>query len=179
MLAVDKSIPTKTIPSPEDIEVISGQLLTQHPVMICLVYNPSNSEGIYQHKLILFLCDVIQSNNEVIILGNATDWSMLPAESSFYVELCEFIFQYNLSQVILSLTHNRGNILDLVIANSNELISDIVIHSKDMIPDQSSSDLQSYFTINRPQSCTQTYPHPRGDYDGMIDFLYNIDLTTY
>ena len=64
---VDQS---KTIPNPEDIEVISGQLLTQHPVMIRHVYNPPNSEGIYQHKLISFLRDVIQSNNEVIILGN-------------------------------------------------------------------------------------------------------------
>ena len=59
---------------------------------------------------------------------------MLSAESAFSVELCEFIFQYNLSQVILSLTHNRGNILDLVIANNDKLISDTVIHSKDMIP---------------------------------------------
>ena len=60
---------------------------------------------------------------------------MLSAESGFSVELCEFIFQYNLSQVILSLTHNRGNILDLVIANNDKLISDTVNHSKDMIPD--------------------------------------------
>ena len=67
MLGVDQS---KTIPNPEDIEVISGQLLTPHPVMIRLVYNPPNSEGIYQHKLISFLRHVIQSNNEVIILGN-------------------------------------------------------------------------------------------------------------
>ena len=49
----------------------------------------------------------------------------------------EFIFQYNLSQVILSPTHNHGNIyiLDLVIGSNDEVISDIVIHSKDMIYD--------------------------------------------
>ena len=55
MLAVDQSIPTKIIPSPESIGIISVQLLTQHPVKICLVYNPPNIERIYQHKLISFL----------------------------------------------------------------------------------------------------------------------------
>ena len=60
MLARDQSVPTKTIPSLEDIEVISVQLLTQHPVKICLVYNSPDSGRIYQHKLISVKCDIIK-----------------------------------------------------------------------------------------------------------------------
>ena len=143
MLAVDRSIPNKIIPSPDDIEVISVHLLMQNPVKICLVYNPPNSERDYQHKLISFLCDIIQSSDDVIILGASRvltdiltltimccvvmnvlsllqqfydfnvpniDWSSLSAESGFSTEICEFIFQYNLLQVIMSPTHNRNNI---------------------------------------------------------------------
>ena len=139
MLAVDQSIPTKIIPSPDNIEVISVHLLMQHPVKICVVYNPPNSERDYQHKLISFLCDIIQLSDDVIILGDFNvpniDWSSLSAESGFSTEICEFIFQYNLSQVIImSPTHNRGNILDLVIVSNDKMISNILIHSESTIP---------------------------------------------
>ena len=130
MLAIDQSISIKTIPSPEDIEAVVVHL-TQHSVKLCLVYNPPNSDKLYQQKLISFLSKL---NDNIVILGDFNaldiDWLTLSADSGFSIHLCNLIFQYNLTQVITSSTHKHGNILDLVITNNEEIISDIPIHSK-------------------------------------------------
>ena len=84
MLSVDLvccTIPTKIIPSPVDIEVVSVNLLVQHSVKLYLVYNPPNSGKIYQQKLVSFLSDIMQSYNNIVILGDFNaldiDWSTL------------------------------------------------------------------------------------------------------
>ena len=76
-------------------------------------------------------------------------------------------------------------ILDLVIGGNDEVISDIVIHSKDMIPIKS-DHYPVTFKVTLLSTDHRVAHNPihildysKGDYNGMIDFLYRIDLTTY
>ena len=127
MLAIDISIPSKILPSPNDIEVIVVQITTYNPTTLCLVYNPPNSTVTYQQNLLNFLSDIMQSSDNAVILGdfNMPDicWSSLSADSNFLSPFCDLVFQYNFSQLIEFPTHTHGNILDLIISNCDELVS--------------------------------------------------------
>ena len=113
------------------------------------------------------------------------DWSSLSVESGFSTEICEFIFQYNLSPVIMSPTHNCGNILDLVIVSNNEIISDILIHSESTIAIKSYHFPVTFKLMllstnhNTAHKPIHILDYSKGDYDGMNDFLYSIDIATY
>ena len=72
MLAIDLSIPSKIISSPNEIEVIVVQIFTNNPITLCLVYNPPNSTTAYQQNLLNFLTTIMLSNDNVIILGDLT-----------------------------------------------------------------------------------------------------------
>ena len=68
MLAVDQSIPTKIIPSPVDIEVVSVHFWWSIRLSNSyFVYNPPNSGKIYQQKLVSFLSDIMQFYNNIVI----------------------------------------------------------------------------------------------------------------
>ena len=47
MLAIDLSIPSKIISSPNEIEVIVVLIFTKNPTTLCLVCNPPNSTTYY------------------------------------------------------------------------------------------------------------------------------------
>ena len=53
------------------------------------------------------------------------NWS---APSSFSSLMCDFLFDYNLSQYISESTHHQGNILDLVLSNSIDRLSNVLVH---------------------------------------------------
>ena len=76
----------------------------------------------------------MQTDGNVIILGDFNtpdiDWHALTADSIFSIQLCNPIFQYNYSQVVTSPTHEHGNLLDLVLTNNEDIISDVQVHSK-------------------------------------------------
>ena len=48
------------------------------------------------------------------------NWSSLCDNSPYSTSLCDFMFDYNLSQVIQIPTHTEGNILDIVLTNTPE-----------------------------------------------------------
>lgn len=62
---------------------------------------------------------------------NAPDvnWVSLCGHTTFSSNLCDFIFDFNLSQLVNVPTHVKGNILELVIVKSEELISNLSVHS--------------------------------------------------
>ena len=67
LLAVNLSISSKIVSCPDDIEAIVIELFTQHPIKLCLVYNPPNTGLLY---LISFLSHIMQTDGNVIILGD-------------------------------------------------------------------------------------------------------------
>ena len=46
------------------------------------------------------------------------------------MQLCDLIFQHNFTQLIMHPTHVHGNILDLIITNNEEIISNIQISNE-------------------------------------------------
>ena len=51
------------------------------------------------------------------------DWHTITGSNRFSSLFCDLTFDLNLSQLIHHPTHNKGNILDLVLTNDNTLIS--------------------------------------------------------
>ena len=188
LLAVDLSIPTKVISSLNDIEAIAVHLLTRNPIKLCVVYNPPNSGLLYQQKLLSFLSDFMQSEGNVLILGdfNTPDinWSTLTAESGFSFQLCNLIFQHNFTQVITSPTHEHGNLLDLIITNNEDIISDVQIHNEGTLNIKSdhypvSFNLKSFLLHHKPEhQPINILDYSKVDYDGLNEFLCNIDFST-
>ena len=52
----------------------------------------------------------------------------LSASSEFSSNLCDLIFEYNLTHIVEDPTHVQGHILDLIITNIEDNISILVIH---------------------------------------------------
>ena len=104
MLAIDIPISNKILPGPNNIEVIVVQITTRNPLTLHLVHNPPNSFATYQQNFLNFLSNIMQSDNNVVILGdfNMPDicWTSLSAGSNFSTLYCDMVFKYNFSQLI-------------------------------------------------------------------------------
>ena len=85
----------------------------------------------------------------------------------------------------MSPTHNRGNILNLVIVSNDEIISDILIHSESTIPIKSDHFPVTFKLMllstnhNVAHKPIHILDYFKGDYGSMNDFLYSMDFTTY
>ena len=85
----------------------------------------------------------------------------------------------------MSPTHNRDNILDLVIVSNDKIISDILIHSESTIMIKSDHFpvtfklMQLSTNHNLAHKLIHILNYSKGGYDSMNDFLYSIDFTTY
>ena len=79
MFAINSSIPSKVLPTPEDIEVLTVQITMDNSLNLCPLYNPPYSGSDYQQHLLSYLTSLIQSDFPTVIMGdlNAPDiyWS--------------------------------------------------------------------------------------------------------
>ena len=55
MMTIHESIPNSRLPTPDHLEIITIKLCIKVPIIICLVYNPPNSNSSYKHKLLLLI----------------------------------------------------------------------------------------------------------------------------
>ena len=121
LIAVDKSVSSQLIDCPKELELLLIQIGLKHPTRICLVYNPPNSCIEYKQSLIAFLDNLATNPSPLILMGdfNVPDinWDTLSGSSTFSNQLCDLLFQYNLSQIVDCSTHVAGGILDLIFTN--------------------------------------------------------------
>ena len=92
---------------------------------------------------------------------------------------CDFIFQYNLSQLIESPTHIQGNTLDLVLTNDPELVSDLSIHTH-LSHTLNSDHFIIPFTVapfSLPFLRNEPIYVPKADLLGLCDYLPSSDLS--
>lgn len=77
------------------------------------------------------------SVTNIIILGdfNLADinWNTFTGKFPMSQQFCEMIFDFGLCQLINFPTHNKGNILDLLITNMEDNIDLINVHSQHQI----------------------------------------------
>ena len=88
------------------------------------------------------LSDLFSRNFPVLILGdfNTSDinWHTYFYSSLYSSSLCDFVFEYNLCQHINVPTRIKGNILDLILTSSEDLVD--IVHVMSQPHDILSSD---------------------------------------
>ena len=111
------SISSVEIPSPDHLEVVTVHVTSNAPLVFCVVYVPPNPD----YHCCSDLLDYLATGD-----FNVPDikWSTLSGQSTFSQLLCDLIFQSNL---ITCPTHIKGNVLDLVLVNSLDIVSDLEI----------------------------------------------------
>jgi len=188
LLAVDTSIPSRLLTSPDDIEVVTVEILTTKPCKICVLYNPPNSGTDYQDHLLSYVSLLMKEVDPVVIMGDFNtpdvDWSTFNANSQFSSNLCDLIFQYNYTQLVESATHVQGNILDLIITNCDESIDNLHIHSVDN-PLLKSDHYPVTFNLDMPRNCSFTtesdsfyiFDYSKADFDSINEYLSLIDFS--
>ena len=119
------------LPSPPNLEFLAIKLFIPFPIIFCSVYiPPSTLEDVYLSYLSAFnqlLCNDLP----VIITGDFNspdiDWDCLSARTKSSHLFCDFVFEHNLSQLVTNATHTKGNILDLVLTNQENLICNLTV----------------------------------------------------
>ena len=133
MLVVNNTLPSKILPSPSNLELVTVKIYLKCPIILCLIYNPPNSDSTYFFNLLDYLNNLLTLNNKVILLGDFNlpdiNWDSLTGQFLSSNLFCDIVFKFNLTQFVNLPTHIHGNILDLVLCIDSDLVQNIVIHS--------------------------------------------------
>ena len=90
----------------------------------------------YFEYLFSFLKSTSTSKELLIIIGdfNLPDicWSSLSGQCPRSNLLCDFVFESNLTQLVNFPTHIKGNILDLLLTNNEDLINNLTVVKDDL-----------------------------------------------
>ena len=119
LLAVNNTLPSKILPSPSNLELVTVKIYFKFPIILCLIYNPQNSDSTYFFNLLDYLNNLITLNNKVILLGDFNlpdiNWDSLTGQFLSSNLFCDIVYKFNLTQFVNLPTHIHGNILDLVL----------------------------------------------------------------
>jgi len=190
LIAVKDSLPITNVDRPVDIEMVSVTLKLSNPLTIGCIYLPPNAESNHTTHLCSYLSDNLDLQNttqhDIILVGDFNfpdiNWATLSAHSPSSTSFCDFVFDSNLTQLIDSPTHSRGNILDLILTNTSHAICSIEISS---IPHQMESDHAIItFETNLSVSAYNIHPPPqlvfdytKADYTGLCNHLMDTDFS--
>jgi len=124
--------------------------------------------------------------NSLVLVGDFNlpdiNWDTLTASSTASRTFCDFIYDNALLQVVDTSTHSKGNILDLIITNSEDSIRDLVIHScgHRIISDHFTFTFR--LSASAPSSSRSSpiyvYDYPKADYNSLCSFLIDFDFTS-
>ena len=185
MLCVDEQLPCKLVSVFSDIETIVITICGNPAITICLSYNPPGASAETLDALFSTIGDVADVGN-VIILGdfNCPDinWASLSATAPYSLKFCDLIFDKNLSQLVSSPTHVKGNILDLVITNCEDRLGRVMVDE--------ANECSDYFIIrfvinsfaSHPSKCSKFSVVPdfsKADYDSMFSFFLDHDFSNF
>ena len=186
LVAVSESVPSVLIPSPEDLEIIAVNLhCLNGPITLCTVYVSPNSGDDYHKRLISYLIHVTSSAVNVIIVGdfNLPDicWSTLMGQSPFSNSFCDFVCEYNLSQLVDCPTHAKGNILDLVLTSTEDTISELLVtEPHPLLPtDHHTISFNIQYVTQSKQSNEWRYvfDFSKADFEGLCNHLLETDFS--
>ena len=122
LLAVNNNLSSKQLSLSDDIESIVVEIDSSRPIVVCVLYVPPNANDLY-HQHISDVLHSLPPNKDLMIIGDFNlpdiDWDLLNGESKQSTNFCELIVHLNLCQLIISSTHNAGNILDLILTNND------------------------------------------------------------
>ena len=131
-MAVAISVPSTLFFTSSDVEVLVIELIFSSSYYLCLAYIPPNCSSSYLEHFISTL-SILPPNSNLILLGDfnmvGVNWDSFTTTPSSLTSLCETLVPLNLTQLVHSPTHRKGNSLDLVFTNVCDKISDLPIDS--------------------------------------------------
>ena len=168
--------------------IIIVRLTLRKPIVLRCIYIPPGPCDSYMNDVISNLIQTIQNNSstDIIIAGdfNSPDvqWDTLSSTSNSARDLCDFVFDNSLIQLIDQPTHIKGNILDLILMNSNECVANlsIALTPDNWIPtDHFVITFQLSQTLHQPPVTTPIYvfDFPKANYDGILSYLFDFDYS--
>ena len=185
LLAVKNIIPVKQLPVPDDVEIVSVELTFQkHVHTLCLIYRPPNIDELHDKKILAYLQSLNCSSN-ITILGdlNLPDvcwdgYCGISSSSQSYVDLA---YDLNLTQLVSHPTHRAGNILDVILTNT-EVLHDVKILSD--LPFSLQSDhfmvlfsiITQNFKTKSDKVLNQIFNYAAGDWDNMNYYLFSYNF---
>lgn len=125
----------------------------------------------------------------MIIVGDFNapdvDWSTLSHDNSQHrisPDLCDFVFDHNMSQLVAASTHIKGNILDLILCSNDSLINDVKVYDHPH-PYISSDHFVLSFSVFCRSSFTSVCPssyyfpvYSKTNFQAMTDYLIDVDF---
>ena len=130
LLAVKHDLPSVQLLLSSEIESITVEITSNKSFIVCVVYVPPVVDDIYYKHLSDLLFSLPLDGN-VLIMGDFNlpdiDWDLLNGGTRFSSNFCDLTADLNLRQLVVSSTHKAGNILDLILTNSDNFIDDVVI----------------------------------------------------
>ena len=191
MLTVHNSIPAKVIPSPREIEVVTVEIMLKLPLILCPAYVPPHLSDSYFNSLLKYLDHLLYMSHydKIIILGDFNfpdiDWDTLPGRSHHSDLFRDQVYKFNLSHCVSSPTHVMGNILDIVLTSTSDLVSNLLVHNGTSHVSHLPSD-HSKITFSIPiyahPANIKSQPHylldySKTDWTGLTKYLLDYDFS--
>ena len=148
---------------------------------ICTVYVPPISSKEYHLDMMAYLASL--DSNNLLIVGdfNCPDviWPSLTASTPFSNDLCDFVFNSNLTQLVSCPTHVKGNILDLILTSNEESIFDLKVHESPVKTDHLMLSFHLYINMIKCHSrkSTVVFDYKKADWRGLCDYLLDCDFS--
>ena len=108
-------------------------------------------------------------------------WSSLHGSTSFSKTFCEFVYKHNLTQPVTSPTHVKGNVLDLILTNAEDVIYDLNVNPAH--PLMFSDHFLISFCMKYQTPSVQgnkvhyAFDFSKADFDGLLQYLLDSDFT--
>ena len=150
---------------------------------------PPDSDASRVSNLLQSLSNSLCGQAQNIILGDFNlpdiNWDTLSCTSPSSKDFCDFVLKHNLQQLVGEPIHLKGNILDLVLTNSPEIINYPKVHNPTCLPCMSSDHYPISFSILSSVSSSKCHPVSpafiwrKGDYASMNDFIRSFDFSSF
>ena len=95
-------------------------------------------------------------------------------------QFCDLVFDSGLSQLINCPTHIHGNILDLLLTNSEELIQCISVDNQSSLLPSDHHSIIFKIALTKPPNkitCYYTFNYSKENYDGLHEYLMYSDFS--
>jgi len=188
MFAIKSSKSFQVLPTPPSIEVLTISVGFATPTVYCLAYIPPNASTDNQLEFLDYFKSLNTMSNNLVLLGdfnlNDINWNSLSGQSHFSSEFCDVTYDLNLQQLVEEPTHIAGNILDLVLTNVPEKVSNLTVNTKSPYPIPSDHFIITFDYLTHPNGVdnpppSNIYNFFKGNYDDICDFIYNTDFTPF
>ena len=184
MIGVASKFPSCLFQSHSSIDMVSVELLSPpYPFLSC-IYVPPQSTSCQMNQIIHALEFLPHQQCNLIVLGdfNAPDieWSTLSASLTNSQAICNALFHLNMTQLISEPTHVKGNILDLLITNIDNYISDILVNSPsiNLASDHFPITFNLAATYSPPKTAVRfVYDFTKADFNGLNNYLLDVDFS--